>query len=182
MIRSIPFTFAFSPPPPPRRIGSRAGTRNPWPSPFFLTPSGRQGLQTFDPPMGEGVVVGTRVLASGKGLRSFTDRYSPGLRSERRWRGELSNPPATLYAFKVNLGIQSRNTLHTISFFSFLSWNNSMRCHEMYRIIVIKELKIIFGKLYSMIIRRGFFLKKLLLSSKKGIFKEFFFGKIIIKL
>lgn len=57
-----------------------------------------------------------------------------------------------------------------------------MRYHEMYRMIVIKELKIIFGKLYSMIIRRVFFLKELLLFSKKGIFKEFFFGKIITKL
>ena len=52
----------------------------------------------------------------------------------------------------------------------------------MYRMMVIKELKMIFGKLYSMIIRRVFFLKELLLFSKKGIFKEFFFGKIITKL
>ena len=36
-----------------------------------------------------------------------------------------------------------------------------MRYHEMYRMIVIKELKIIFGKLYSMIIRRVFFFERI---------------------
>lgn len=172
----------------------------------FLSPSPRlalvlaRGREIHDPPRSSSPRLDV------KASRLSTRLWGKGLLSERGFsrvgKDCVRSPIDTLpvYASRGDdeescptlprLCTRSRSTweynheTHDLFFFFFfyrgiIRWGVIV---EIYRIIVIKELKIIFGKLYSMIIRRGFFLKKLLLSSKKGIFKEFFFGKIIIKL
>lgn len=185
MIRSIPFTFAFSLPLPASHWFSRGDAKS-MTLPVLPHPVWTSRPPDFRP------AYGGRGCCRNAGSREWerTAFVHRSILSRSTLREEMTRRAVQPSRDSVRVQGQPGNTitkhvahdLFSFFFLFFLSWNNSMRYHEMYRMIVIKELKIIFGKLYSMIIRRVFFLKELLLFSKKGIFKEFFFGKIITKL